>query len=80
LAPIERPSSCHASPGGIRSLTPARSSGLLIFFFGFRPTCRVPKKVGPRIFTLTWSSTIVFIWAPRSLAKNAFRWFASRKR
>jgi hypothetical protein len=38
FAPSERPRSCHASPGGMRSLMPAMSAGVLIFFFGFRPT------------------------------------------
>ena len=56
------------------------SAGVVIFFFGLRPTCRVPKNVGPRIFTLSWSSTIFFISAPRSLAKKAWRWLASRNR
>ena len=56
------------------------SAGVVIFFFCFNPTCRVPKKVGPRIFTLSSSSTIFFICAPRSLPKKAFRWSASRNR
>ena len=44
---------------------------MAIFFFGFSPTWRVPKNVGPRILILSWSSAYFFIWAPRSLAKNA---------
>src|SRR5258707_15591044 len=80
FAPGERPRSCEASPVGILSLMPAMSAGVLIFFFGFSPTCRGPKNVGPRILTFTWSSTIFFICAPRSLAKKEFRWLASRNR
>jgi hypothetical protein len=54
----------------MRSFTPARSAGTLIFFLPFRPTWRVPKKVGPRILTLSWSSTIFFICAPTLAGKE----------
>ena len=57
---------------------PARSAGVLIFFLGLRPTWRVPKKVGPRILILSWSSACFFICTPTSLLKKASTWFASR--
>src|SRR5258708_25049999 len=80
FAASERPRSCHASPGGILSLMPAMSAGVLIFFFTLRPTCRVPKKVGPRILIFICSSACFLYCAPRSLDQKALRWFASRKR
>src|SRR3954466_13807756 len=80
FAPSERPSNCHASPGGMRSLTPDRSAGVAAFLFGFKPTCLGPKKVGPRTLTLVCSSACFLNCAPSSLDQKRLRWLASRNR
>src|SRR5258706_10192883 len=80
FAPSERPRSCQASPGGILSLMSAMSAGVLIFFFTFRPTCRVPKNVGPRILIFICSSACFLYWTPRSLDQKLLRRLASRNR
>ena len=66
-------------PRGIRSLMPAMSAGVVIFFLGFRPTWRVPKNVGPRILIFSWSSASFFICgAEGALEESASTWLASR--
>jgi len=47
FAPSERAEELPRFSGRHPELMPAMSAGVVDFLLHFRPTCRVPKKVGP---------------------------------